>query len=236
MLAHWRGEREVEKEKRNLEMPVKIGGVVCLTRRSIYESDIRKLAKLSAEAYREPPSHLAIFLTDGDLEETLIGYQEMLLRAILKEGGIAYAIRSEEEEDDYIATVWWLPPGRDLTARVMAPYLWQFTKEFGLKRLYLLIIASLAVLKAFEKAKKYFGRPHAHLMNIVVKEEFRRQGLARMLLQPILEWADGEKVVLVLEADGYTNIRKIYPRFGFESWGKIKVDRFPYQIMLRFPQ
>lgn len=225
----------MKDQKRNPEMPMNNGSVVCLTSSSIFESDIRKLAILSAKAYREPPSPLSVFLTDGDLEDALEGYQLMLLRAILKEGGVVYAVR-DRKEDDYIATAWWLPPGKDLTAKVMAPYLWRFAREFGLKRLYLLVYASIIVLRAFEKARKYFRKPHAHLMNIVVAEKYRRGGLARRLMQPILEWADREKIVLVLEADGYVNIQRIYPRFGFESWGKIKVDVFPYQLMVRFPR
>ncbi|NQU99783.1 MAG: GNAT family N-acetyltransferase [Parcubacteria group bacterium] len=226
---------KVENKAKNLEMPMDIDGVVCLTAKTIYDSDIRELAKLSAEAYEDPPSMLLAFLTDGEMGDILVAYQEMLLRAILDEGGIIYAIRDEEEKE-YIASAWWFPVGKELTIEVMGPYLWQFLKDFGLKKLYLMMVATRAVTKTLKKVKKYFGRlPHVHLMNLVVQRDYRRKGYAHKLLDPIIGWSKSERVILYVEAAGWDNVHYVYPSFKFEPMGKIKIENIPYECMMRFP-
>lgn len=73
---------------------------------------------------------------------------------------------------------------------------------------------------AFAKGK------HAIVLNVFVEPEWRRRGLARLLMEEILRWARVERLDrLVLHAS--TEARPLYEHLGFEVTNEMRVEIGP---------
>lgn len=220
------------------QFPSSDGIDVFTCREDVCMRDVKGLVTLSAIGYEE--SELMHHFTRGNLDALPL-YQTILLNAVLVVGGWVTAIRSRESEK-IIATAWWLPPGIDMPVVEIAKSLPSIYKKFGLKSFFIVVWSFLKVIYTELLARRKYGlnkkKPCALLVNIVVYKEYRGQRYAATLLEPVLEWADQNDVVLYLEADGITNIEYVYPSFGFKifRWIKLLDRSVKYAAMIRFPK
>lgn len=211
---------------------------VYTNRSEINSETFNGLIDLASKGYYE--SELMNHFTRGR-KDALPLYQTIVLNAVLLVGGLVTAIK--DDEGRIIATAWWLPPGKDLPIWYMFKKFPQIFKAFGLKNLlvasysFLMLIFTeiIAMIKYGLNTKK---APRIYLANIVAYKEYRQKGLAKKLMQPVLEWADENKLLVYLEADGLTNIEKVYPCFGFKifRWIKLLDRAVKYAAMIRFPK
>lgn len=68
-----------------------------------------------------------------------------------------------------------------------------------------------------------FGRPKKtyYFNRLIVDKKLRGQGLSIKLMNQVVEWADKEKIIILLEINpygdlGYLQLAQFYMRFGFE--------------------
>ena len=69
-----------------------------------------------------------------------------------------------------------------------------------------------------------FSGKHGYIMNLVVIEEYRRQGIGKMIMETIIEWLKSEhieKVTLYTSEMGLSLYQKLGFKHGTEMWKKI---------------
>ena len=79
------------------------------------------------------------------------------------------------------------------------------------------IIGKLLTYETFamKLKKKYTGHIDWYLYNLSVRKEAQGKGIAKKLLQPMLEFCDDEKMITYLETNKERNV-PMYEHFGFE--------------------
>lgn len=89
----------------------------------------------------------------------------------------------------------------------------------------------LSVLDEMER--RHFDEPHWYVFQLGVGDAYRGKGYGRLLLERVLEQADGDAVAVYLETSNELNIG-FYQRFGFEVRDEIaEPDRPSVWTMVR---
>ena len=190
---------------------------------------IRELSKLSADAYKSSPliRHIA-----GKKRIAHILYQRMILLTVAYSGGWVTAI---EKKGEVVATAWWLQPEAKTPWWLISLNLLMvllINPRYFINSVY----SVLQVEKISKKAKKeYKNYSFIMLTNMVVKKDWQRRGLAKELLEPVLELADNEGMIVYLECEEH-NIA-FYKKFGFKVYSEILLrdKKVKYYSMIRLP-
>ena len=129
----------------------------------------------------------------------------------------------------------WIPPGKyPLNDFRLLLGLYALPFKLRLSRLGQLISLSLTIEKHH---KQDLPQPHWYLCMLGVSPTYQSQGIGSLLLQPILDQADRERLPCYLETSTEGGVR-FYKRLGFEvvrTGGLPKVD-LKFWTMKRSPQ
>ena len=197
----------MEKLVRNIEIPMAKQRILKAGLYIVPEERIEELSEAAADAYHDYPLHN--WLTKGvyDAKASKLIMQTTL--AAMKKDAVIYA---DSEELNGFAV--WIPMG--FTGSKTIPFL----KNGGIELILhsgLGIIGKLLTYETFamKLKKKYTGHIDWYLYNLSVRKEAQGKGIAKKLLQPMLEFCDDEKMITYLETNKESNV-SLYEHFGFE--------------------
>ena len=197
----------MEKLVRNIEIPMAKQRILKAGLYIVPEERIEELSEAAADAYHDYPLHN--WLTKGvyDTKASKLIMQTTL--AAMKKDAVIYA---DSEELNGFAV--WIPMG--FTGSKTIPFL----KNGGMELILhsgLGIIGKLLTYETFamKLKKKYTGHIDWYLYNLSVRKEAQGKGIAKKLLQPMLEFCDDEKMITYLETNKERNV-PMYEHFGFE--------------------
>ena len=197
----------MEKLVRNIEIPMAKQRILKAGLYIVPEERIEELSEAAADAYHDYPLHN--WLTKGvyDTKASKLIMQTTL--AAMKKDAVIYA---DSEELNGFAV--WIPMG--FTGSKTIPFL----KNGGMELILhsgLGIIGKLLTYETFamKLKKKYTGHIDWYLYNLSVRKEAQGKGIAKKLLQPMLEFCDDEKMITYLETNKERNV-PLYEHFGFE--------------------
>jgi len=129
----------------------------------------------------------------------------------------------------------WIPPGKyplnDLRLLQLGFYALPFKLQWR---------KSLQFLAAFSKIEKLhrgdMPQPHWYLFLLGVAPESQGQGIGGLLIEPILNQADLEKLPCYVETSTERGVR-FYQKYGFETVHTVYFESAPpYWLMKRMPQ
>ena len=177
----------MEKLVRNIEIPMAKQRILKAGLYIVPEDRIEELSEAAADAYHDYPLHN--WLTKGvyDTKASKLIMQTTL--AAMKKYAVIYA---DSEELNGFAV--WIPMG--FTGSKTIPFL----KNGGMELILhsgLGIIGKLLTYETFamKLKKKYTGHIDWYLYNLSVRKEAQGKGIAKKLLQPMLEFCDDEKMI-----------------------------------------
>lgn len=130
----------------------------------------------------------------------------------------------------------WIPPGKyplnDFRLLQLGLYVLPF--KLRLSRLRQLISLFLTIEKHH---KQDLTQPHWYLFMLGVSPAYQSQGIGSLLLQPILNQADSERLPCYLETSTEGGVR-FYKRLGFEvvRTGGLPEANLKFWTMMRSPQ
>ena len=197
----------MEKLVRNIEIPMAKQRILKAGLYIVPEERIEELSEAAADAYHDYPLHN--WLTKGvyDTKASKLIMQTTL--AAMKKDAVIYA---DSEELNGFAV--WIPMG--FTGSKTIPFLKNGGMELILHSGFG-IIGKLLTYETFamKLKKKYTGHIDWYLYNLSVRKEAQGKGIAKKLLQPMLEFCDDEKMITYLETNKERNV-PLYEHFGFE--------------------
>ena len=197
----------MEKLVRNIEIPMAKQRILKAGLYIVPEERIEELSEAAADAYQDYPLHN--WLTKGVYDSKASKLIMQTTLAAMKEDAVFYA---DSEELNGFAV--WIPMG--FTGSKTIPFL----KNGGMELIFhsgLGIIGKLLTYETFamKLKKKYTGHIDWYLYNLSVRKEAQGKGIAKKLLQPMLEFCDDEKMITYLETNKESNV-SLYEHFGFE--------------------
>ena len=192
------------------------------------KKDLPRLAKLSADAYRDYPLHT--WLTKGKYDARA---SELLMEITLKtmtENSLIYA--DSEELNGFAA---WLPFGFSGN-RAMS-----FMLCGGMRLICHSGFGIIGRLSAYEKyamnlKKQFTDHYDWYLFNLSVKRDAQGKGIASKLMRPMLDFLDEEQMVAYLETNKDSNVG-LYRHFGFDLMKEELIPKTPvyHYAMVRKP-
>lgn len=219
----------MDKLVRNIEIPLAKRRIDNAGLYIVPEERLEELSETAADAYRDYPLHN--WFTKGKYDpmaSKLIMYSTL---ASMKDDAVIYA-----DSEDLNGFAVWIPLG--FTGSKILPFL----KNGGLRlvlRNGLGMIRKLLVYETFamNQKKKYTGHVDWYLYNLSVRQSAQGKGIAKKLLQPMLQFGDDEKMVMYLETNKESNIA-LYRHFGFtlKETNPIPGSDILHYSMVREPQ
>ena len=197
----------MDKLVRNIEIPMAKQRILKAGLYIVPEERLEELSEAAADAYQDYPLHN--WFTKGKYDPLASKLIMQTTLAAMKEDAVIYA---DSEEMNGFAV--WIPMG--FTGSKTIPFL----RNGGIQLLLhsgLGIIGKLLTYETFamKLKKKYTGHIDWYLYNLSVRKDAQGKGLARKLLDPMLEFCDDEKMITYLETNKESNV-SLYERFGFE--------------------
>lgn len=167
--------------------------------------DWRQLGRVVGQAFAEDPVSRWALGSPAAIEATFT----RLGREVYLPRGICHLIEAR-------AGSMWLPPGgsKDLSLFHQVALAWTLSREGGSRQ----IVRALQVDAAMRNRRP--TTPHYYLFAVGVMPERRGQGLARRILQPLLDRADSAGVACWLENSNPRN-DSLYGAMGF-----VPIERF----------
>lgn len=193
----------VKKKEKLLQLRKRLAGA------GLYEvpaERFEELAEIAADAYSDYPLH--VWFGKGRYDATA---SDLIMKITLKSMKKEAVIYADSAEMKGFAVV--LPPG--FTGSKVFPFL-----VYGGLRLIIHagpgIIGRLLTYENFAMSlkKQITGNEDWYIYNLSVKTKFQGQGIAKKLLNPVLDFFREEKETVYLETNKESNVG-LYRRFGF---------------------
>ena len=197
----------MDKLVRTIEIPLARDRIKKAGLYLVPEERLDELSQAAADAYQDYPLHN--WFTKGTYDPFA---SKMLMKTTLEAMKKDAVIYADSEELNGFAV--WIPMG--FTGSKTIPFL----RNGGIRLLLhsgLGIIRKLLIYETFAMnlKKKYTGHIDWYLYNLSVKRDAQGKGIGKLLMQPMLEFCDDEKMITYLETNKEINV-DIYERFGFE--------------------
>ncbi len=185
-------------------------------------SEVEQLADITADAFRDDPFNRWLFGSYAGMA----GVFTALARHVYAPRGLCYRL------GDAGAAMWMLPGGSIEPPLVALPALYSavlLRSTWGAKRRTDAAVAGMS--------RHHPGFPHAYLFTIGLRPAARGKGLARKLIQPVLDACDEAGLPAYLENSNPANCG-FYGSCGFEHQAMIEVASAapPLEAMLRQPR
>lgn len=219
----------MDKLVRTIEIPLARQRVQKAGLYLVPEERLDELAGVAADAYRDYPLHN--WFTEGTYDPLASKLIMKTTLLAMKEDAVIYA-----DSPALNGFAVWIPLG--FTGSKIIPFL----RHGGVR---LVLHSGLGIIGrllryemfAMKLKKKYTGHVDWYLYNLSVRGQAQGQGIARLLLQPLLTFCDDEKMQVYLETNKEANV-DIYKRFGF---GLREINAVPgspvrHYAMVRDPQ
>ena len=197
----------MDKLVRKIEIPLAKGAIENAGLYLVQKKDLKRLAEVAADAYRDYPLHN--WLTKGKYDKVASKLIMQISLKTMTEDAVIYA---DSEEINGFAV--WLPFG--FTGNKALPFL----INGGLRLIFhsgLGIIGRLLTYETYAmNLKKSFTENYDwYLYNLSVKSSAQGKGIAGRLMRPMLQFCDDERMVAYLETNKESNI-SMYRHYGFD--------------------
>ena len=197
----------MDKLVRKIEIPLAKGAIENAGLYLVQKKDLKRLAEVAADAYRDYPLHN--WLTKGKYDAKA---SELIMQISLKTMTEDAVIYADSEEINGFAV--WLPFG--FTGNKALPFL----INGGLRLIFhsgLGIIGRLLTYETYAmNLKKSFTENYDwYLYNLSVKSSAQGKGIAGRLMRPMLQFCDDERMVAYLETNKESNV-SMYRHYGFD--------------------
>lgn len=197
----------MDKLVRKIEIPLAKGAIENAGLYLVQKKDLKRLAEVAADAYRDYPLHN--WLTKGKYDAKA---SELIMQISLKTMTEDAVIYADSEEINGFAV--WLPFG--FTGNKALPFL----INGGLRLIFhsgLGIIGRLLTYETYAmNLKKSFTENYDwYLYNLSVKSSAQGKGIAGRLMRPMLQFCDDERMVSYLETNKESNV-SMYRHYGFD--------------------
>lgn len=197
----------MDKLVRKIEVPLARRAIERAGLYLVPKKDVKRLAKIAADAYRDYPLHN--WLSKGKYDEVA---SRLLMQVTLKTMTEDAVIYADSEEMNGFAV--WLPFGFEGSKAL------PFLLNGGLRLICHSgpgIIGRLMTYENYgmELKKKYTDNYDWYLFNLSIKTEAQGKGLASRLMRPMLQFCDDERMVAYLETHKESNIG-LYEHYGFD--------------------
>ncbi len=219
----------MDKLVRKIEIPLAKNAIESAGLYIAKESDLDRLAGVSADAYRDYPLHN--WLTKGTYDARA---SELLMAATLKSMTKDAVIYADSEEMNGFAV--WLPFG--FTGNKALP----FMMSGGLKLILHSGIGIIGRLMTYDTyamnlKKEFTDNYDWYLFNLSIKKDAQGKGLASKLMRPMLKFCDDERMVAYLETNKAANVG-IYQHYGFDLMREEQIPKSPvtHYAMVRHPK
>lgn len=212
----------MDKLVRNIEIPLAKQRILNAGLYIVPENRLEELSEAAANAYQDYPLHN--WFTKGTYDPLASKLIMQTTLMAMKKDAVIYA---DSEMLNGFAV--WIPMG--FTGSKTIPFL----LNGGIKLLLhsgVGIIGKLLTYETFamKLKKKYTGHIDWYLYNLSVKKEAQGKGIAKKLLQPMLEFCDDEKMITYLETNKESNV-PLYEHFGFELR---ETNQIPYSSIQHY--
>ena len=212
----------MDKLVRNIEIPLAKQRILNAGLYIVPENRLEELSEAAANAYQDYPLHN--WFTKGTYDPLASKLIMQTTLMAMKKDAVIYA---DSEMLNGFAV--WIPMG--FTGSKTIPFL----LNGGIKLLLhsgVGIIGKLLTYETFamKLKKKYTGHIDWYLYNLSVKKEAQGKGIAKKLLQPMLEFCDDEKMITYLETNKESNVL-LYEHFGFELR---ETNQIPYSSIQHY--
>jgi ribosomal protein S18 acetylase RimI-like enzyme len=197
----------MDKLVRKIEIPLAKGAIENAGLYLVQKKDLKRLAEVAADAYRDYPLHN--WLTKGKYDAKA---SELIMQISLKTMTEDAVIYADSEEINGFAV--WLPFG--FNGNKALPFL----INGGLRLIFhsgLGIIGRLLTYETYAmNLKKSFTENYDwYLYNLSVKSSAQGKGIAGRLMRPMLQFCDDERMVSYLETNKESNV-SMYRHYGFD--------------------
>ena len=219
----------MDKLVRKIEVPLAKRAIEKAGLYLVGKKDLRRLAEVAADAYRDYPLHN--WLTKGKYDEKASRLLMQISLKTMTEDAVIYA--DSEEINGFAA---WLPFG--FTGNKALP----FMLNGGLALFLHAGFGLIGRLQSFETyamnlKKEFTDHYDWYLFNLSVKRDAQGKGIASKLMRPMLQFCDDERMVAYLETNKGSNVG-LYQHYGFEvmSEGLVPNTSVPHYAMVRRPK
>lgn len=179
---------------------------------------IRPTALAVARGFQDNEIWEWIVPDDAVRARMLPRYYEMLIERVFLPRGEAWA--ATDADGTVVGGALWNGPGdhglrwheRLREAWVMRPTGWLGFKRGGV---------SEATMK-----EHHPRGPHLYLLTLSIEPEAQRRGFGSVLMKPLIDRADAERLPVYLETQRESNV-PFYRRFGFELTGEVTIPGGP---------
>lgn len=218
----------MDKLSRKIEVPlakkiIKDSGLYL-----VKNSDIDRLAKVAADAYKDYPLHT--WFCNGEYDEKASYLvMKISLKTMLKDA----VIYADSEEINGFAV--WLP--LNFTGTKTLPFIF----NGGLKLIFHCGFKIIDKLQTYEEfamnlKAKSTNNYDWYLYNLSIKKSAQGKGIASKLLKPMLEFCDNEQMVCYLETNKESNV-SLYNHYNFDLLETLEVpkSKVNHYVMVRKP-
>ena len=219
----------MDKLVRKIEVPLAKRAIEKAGLYLVGKKDLRRLAEVAADAYRDYPLHN--WLTKGKYDEKASRLLMQISLKTMTEDAVIYA--DSEEINGFAA---WLPFG--FTGNKALP----FMLNGGLALFHHAGFGLIGRLQSFETyamnlKKEFTDHYDWYLFNLSIKKDAQGKGIASKLMRPMLQFCDDERMVAYLETNKDSNVG-LYQHYGFEvmSEGMVPNTSVPHYAMARRPK
>ena len=219
----------MDKLVRKIEVPLAKRAIEKAGLYLVGKKDLRRLAEVAADAYRDYPLHN--WLTKGKYDEKASRLLMQISLKTMTEDAVIYA--DSEEINGFAA---WLPFG--FTGNKALP----FMLNGGLALFLHAGFGLIGRLQSFETyamnlKKEFTDHYDWYLFNLSIKKDAQGKGIASKLMRPMLQFCDDERMVAYLETNKGSNVG-LYQHYGFEvmSEGMVPNTSVPHYAMARRPK
>ena len=197
----------MDKLVRTIELPLAKHRVVSAGLYIVPEERFDELSESAADAYLNYPLHN--WFSNGSYDSFVSKTLMKTTLAAMKDDAVIYA---DSEELNGFAV--WLPLGFSGSKTI------PFMKNGGIR---LILHGGLGMIRklliyenfAMKLKKDHTGHIDWYLFNLSVRKSAQGKGIAKKLMQPMLEFCDDEKMVAYLETNKDSNV-PLYEHFGFD--------------------
>ena len=219
----------MDKLVRKIEVPLAKRAIEKAGLYLVGKKDLRRLAEVAADAYRDYPLHN--WFTKGKYDAKASHLIMQISLKTMTEDAVIYA---DSAEINGFAV--WLPFG--FTGSKTMPFL----LNGGLSLILHSgpgIIGRLLTYEtyAMNLKKEFTDHYDWYLYNLSIKKDAQGKGIASKLMRPMLQFCDDEKMVAYLETNKEPNVG-LYRHYGFELMKEECIPKTPviHYAMVRYPK
>lgn len=196
----------------------------------VTKKDIKMCATALAEAFSEDAAMKIMVGDRKNPEKRILELFQFIVRASLKYGHV-YATSSKFE-----GVITWLPENVTTLTE------WDFWTHGGIRMILRNGFKMPIAMQKYEDFVhaahiKHITEPHWYLLQLAVREEYRKSGYTSKMMRPFLDYFDSNGIPCYLET-GKGNNEAMYRHYGFELVEKTLIPGTDgvFKAMIRYPQ